>query len=103
MSANEEPKGKIGDGHAAAMWRLGWREIRELGHFQGSNVSQPSELGLYGTATPGEISDNRKILDRDFDEVPQNDSVIDERLRQAEQSRDDHDDRDNSREIDLER
>lgn len=103
MAKEDEPKGKIGDGHASAMWRLGWKEIREAAHFQGSNVAQPSEYGLYGTRTPGEIADDRRVLDRDFDEESHRDSVIDERLRQAEQSRDDRDDRDASRDLDLER
>jgi hypothetical protein len=82
-------KQKIGEGHAAAMGRLGWKEVRVLGSFQESNVAQPSELGLYGNATPGEIAEARRPNDRDPEEEPRSDSVLEERLRQAEWSRGD--------------
>jgi hypothetical protein len=49
---------KIGEGHAAAMGRLGIKELRN-----GFNPSRESvadqEIGLYGTLTQGEIADAR--------------------------------------------
>jgi hypothetical protein len=49
---------KIGDGHAAAMARLGLKELRN-----GINPSRESvadnEIGLYGSATQGEIAEAR--------------------------------------------
>ena len=57
---------KIGDGHAAAMARLGLRELRELGN-PGGNVTQHPEYGLYGTLTPGEVAESRRGDERDLD------------------------------------
>ena len=59
MSSADEPKGKIGDGHAAAMGRQGLNEMRAA-LYPGSNVAQQPEYGLYGTRTQGEIAKDRK-------------------------------------------
>jgi hypothetical protein len=52
-------KRKIGEGHAAAMFRLGLKELRNL-----LNPSRESaadhELGLFGTETQGEIAKARR-------------------------------------------
>src|SRR5580692_11076906 len=49
---------KIGDGHAAAMARLGLKELRNA--FNPSRESAAdSEIGLYGTQTQGEIAEAR--------------------------------------------
>lgn len=92
---------KIGEGHAAAMGRLGLRELRELGN-PGGNMAQPSEYGLYGTMTPGEVAESRRGEERDLeDESPQRDSPLADRLRQA-RDREERDDRED-RSKDLER
>jgi hypothetical protein len=77
MSTKDDADRKIGDGHAAAMMRLGLKEIRGAFYPQ-SNVAQPSEYGLYGTRTPGEIAEDRR-LDGD-----QEKSVLAERLERAD-------------------
>ncbi|MFN7742726.1 MAG: hypothetical protein ACK5Q8_04685 [Phycisphaerales bacterium] len=77
MSTKDEAERKIGEGHAAAMARLGLKELRGAFYPQ-SNVAQPSEYGLYGTRTPGEIADDRRP---DGDEEK---SVLADRLQQAE-------------------
>lgn len=77
MTTNEP---KIGEAHAAAMFRLGLRELRAA-FYPESNIAQsPAEYGIYGTATPGEVAEARR------GESPgiQQDSVLGERLRQAE-------------------
>lgn len=56
---DEGKRPKYGAGHADAMKALGMRELRELGWFQDSNVAQPSEMGLYGTRTPSEVTQGR--------------------------------------------
>jgi hypothetical protein len=49
---------KIGEGHAAAMFRLGLKELRNaINPSRGSVADQ--ELGLFGTETQGEIADAR--------------------------------------------
>lgn len=53
------PHQKIGAGHASAMWRQGLRELRGALYSE-SNVAQPSEYGLYGTMTPGEVAEARR-------------------------------------------
>lgn len=54
-----EGKPKIGAGHAQAMARLG---IHELGAAvtAESNIAQPTEMGVFGTKTPGEVWADRR-------------------------------------------
>ena len=94
MSKNEPSEPKIGEGHLGAMGRQGLRELRAA-IYPASNIAQQPEYGLYGTRTPGEIADDRRIVDRDFDEEPDRESIEDYR-HQHEGDRDDRD-------IDLER
>lgn len=54
--ANDETK--IGDGHLAAMARLGLNELRGA-CYADSNVSQPPQYGIYGVITPSEVSAGR--------------------------------------------
>ena len=86
MSKKDEPVQKIGEGHTAAMLRLGLKELRG-GLYPESNVAQPSEYGLYGTKTPGEVAESRRGSELNLEE--EKGSVVADRLRQAE-SRDDH-------------
>ena len=49
---------KFGEGHAAAMFRLGLKELRNV--FNPSRESAADqEIGIYGTLTQGEIADAR--------------------------------------------
>ena len=49
---------KIGEGHAAAMFRLGLKELRNIFNPSRESVAD-QEIGLAGTATQGEIADAR--------------------------------------------
>jgi hypothetical protein len=49
---------KIGEGHAAAMGRLGLKELRNAFNPSRESVAD-QEIGLYGTLTQGEIADAR--------------------------------------------
>jgi hypothetical protein len=51
-------KGKFGEGHVAAMGRLGLRELRNALNPSPQSVAD-NEHGLYGTSTQGEIADSR--------------------------------------------
>jgi hypothetical protein len=75
----DEPK--IGAGHAAAMARLGLRELRGA-LYPASNVAQQSEHGLYGTATQGEIVAAKK--DSVPDRSEEKESVLADHMQQAE-------------------
>lgn len=79
---NDTPK--IGAGHASAMFRLGISELRAAAAFADSNIVQPTPYGMYGVATPQEVLADKQGEQRDPDESP---SVLDERLKQAEQQR----------------
>jgi hypothetical protein len=76
----------IGSGHAGAMGRLGWKEIRGA-VYPGSNIAQPSEYGLYGTKTPGEVAEDRREDERDPDEEPFHGSVLYGFKRESEAAR----------------
>lgn len=54
-----DQKPKIGAGHASAMFRQGLRELRAA-FFPDSNIAQPTEHGIFGTKTPGEVADSRQ-------------------------------------------
>jgi hypothetical protein len=47
--------GKIGAGHAEAMFRLGLRELRNAANPSRESVAD-NEIGLYGSQTQGEIA-----------------------------------------------
>jgi hypothetical protein len=49
---------KIGTGHAAAMGRLGLKELRNAINPSRESVAD-AEIGLYGTQTQGEIAEAR--------------------------------------------
>ena len=49
---------KIGAGHASAMGRLGWKELRNAANPSKESVAD-TELGLYGTATQKEVNEDR--------------------------------------------
>lgn len=53
METNK-PEPKIGAGHAHAMWRQGLAELRAA-VYSDSSIAQPTEYGIYGTATPSEV------------------------------------------------
>ena len=52
-------KRKIGEGHAAAMFRLGLKELRNAINPSRESVAD-NEIGLYGTETQGEIAKARR-------------------------------------------
>jgi hypothetical protein len=52
-------KRKIGEGHAAAMFRLGLKELRNALNPSRESVAD-HELGLFGTETQGEIAKARR-------------------------------------------
>ena len=51
-------KRKIGAGHAAAMARLGLKELRNAASPARDSIAD-TEVGLYGTQTQGEIAEAR--------------------------------------------
>lgn len=85
MSKQDAAYTKIGTGHASAMGRQGLRELR-ASLYPESNVAQQGEYGLYGTRTPGEVSESRRAEELDMDEEHVHGSVVEDRLRQAEMS-----------------
>lgn len=85
--SSEENKPKIGEGHAAAMARLGLRELRGS-LYPESNVAQQTEYGLYGTRTPGEVAEARRSGEnKGLEEVVPDQterSVLADRMQQAD-------------------
>lgn len=91
---SNEPTGrKIGEGHAEAMLRQGLRELRGS-LYNGSNVAQQPEYGLYGTMTPGEIAESRRPSIEPNLEEEKKDSPLQQSLRQAETRTPERDTRD---------
>jgi hypothetical protein len=71
---------KFGEGHAAAMLRLGLDETRSL-LYPDSNIAQPVEYGIYGTLTPGEVADSRRDTGHELEQ--EHGSILGERMRQS--------------------
>jgi hypothetical protein len=81
-----QPETKIGAGHASAMFRQGLRELR-ASLYPESNIAQPSEYGIAGTLTPGEVAEARGSNNQNLEqEGPKNESVLESRMRQAERN-----------------
>lgn len=74
--------GKIGEGHAAAMARIGLNELR-ASVYPGSNIAQ-TDLGVFGNATQGEISQARNHGEDPVKEEEKGDSPLQQSMRQAE-------------------
>lgn len=75
---------KIGEGHLAAMGRLGLDEARGA-LYPESNIAQPTEYGIYGTLTPGEIADARRDSGHELEPDAQSGggSILSERMRET--------------------
>jgi hypothetical protein len=58
---------KFGEGHAAAMFRLGFKELRNALNPSRESAAD-SEIGLYGTQTQGEIAQARGSHRLDLEE-----------------------------------
>lgn len=57
---NEEKVSQpLGKGHVTAMLRLGLHELQGA-MYTDSNVVQPVEYGVFGSATPGEVAEARR-------------------------------------------
>ena len=84
MSDEVKSSVPIGTGHASAMFRLGLKELRELGNLHGSNIAQPTEMGLFGTITPGEVAAARGVHGPSAEIERDSESHLETRLRQAE-------------------
>jgi hypothetical protein len=80
MAAQENTK--IGSGHFRGMMKQGLAELRAA-MYPESNVAQPTELGIFGRETPGEVAMSREGLDAE--QEPR--SALDERLAAADARR----------------
>lgn len=89
-NSRDGPSKKIGDGHLAAMARLGLAELRAAAAFPESNIVQPSVPGLYGVPTQGEVAAAREpdaeaaSKAQELNEEPR--SILNERLERAERA-----------------
>lgn len=72
-------KKKLWSEHAPAMWRQGLRELRGA-FYPDSNVAQPTEQGVWGTKTPGEVADDRRESEEGPSDGGERHSMIEERL-----------------------
>lgn len=79
---NDPDNAKIGAGHAEAMLRLGLNELRNAAYLDSNVAQRYPEQGLFGTATPQEVMDSKRVEPPLPDEP--RDSIVAERLRQAE-------------------
>ncbi len=73
---------KIGEGTATGMVRQGLRELRGAMYTQ-SNVAQPTDYGIWGNQTPGEVADSRRN-DPTKDEEGQHSALVDKHLNRIE-------------------
>jgi hypothetical protein len=63
MSQQEESSPKVGAGHASAMFRQGLAELRGALYNEPGSIAQPTQYGIYGTKTPGEVAKEREASD----------------------------------------
>ncbi len=84
-------KKKIGETFYKEQKVKGLFEIRDAFSFQGSNIAQPGWYGLYNHEQE-EKSDDRHLVDQDFDGQSGRSDVANAYGRDLEQDRDDRDD-----------
>lgn len=78
-------KQKIGQGHAAAMLRLGVHELQNAVIDPGSNVAQRhNEPGSFASPTPGEIAAERKEEKVPVGVEAGRESILDQHTREAQ-------------------
>ena len=88
---------KIGDGHAAAMLRLGLKELRNAFNPSRESIAD-TEMGLYGTSTQGEIAEARGGPGQGAEQEAADSTLsLDDLRGHAEQRRDDHRSQENDR------
>lgn len=97
---NEKVSQPLGKGHAAAMLRLGLHELQGA-MYTGSNVAQPVEYGTFGSATPGEIAEDRRPEFTDKAAHKESASILNDTMSRAADRSSDRSTRE--REVDLER
>lgn len=78
MSTNNQPAPKIGEGHASAMLRQGFKEL-QAALYPDSNIAREAEVGTFGHPTQSEIAGDRKA-----DVSP---SVVDAHVEDAKASK----------------
>ena len=95
---------KLGEGHLEAMARLGLKELRNALNPSRESIAD-SEIGLYGTATQGEIADARGGPGQGPEQESPNErlSLDDLRVAAKEQSQLDAKSRDREVDRDLDR
>ncbi|MFO0942067.1 MAG: hypothetical protein U0930_15115 [Pirellulales bacterium] len=79
---NTDPK--IGSEHAAAMFRQGLHELRNIFNFENSNIVTTTEQGVWGTKTPGEVARDRRDLNQP-EQQQEADSIVDSHMHSAQQ------------------
>jgi hypothetical protein len=83
-------KGKIGAGHAEAMFRLGLKELRNAFSPARESVAD-NEIGLYGTQTQGEIAEARGGPGQGPEQESSRASSLDELRKESEKRQRDDD------------
>lgn len=81
MERHDESRPPIGAGSFQAWMRQGLKEVRGM-IYPESNVAQPTEHGMYGTVTPGEVRDQRREEAHGVEE--DKGSILADREQQAE-------------------
>src|SRR5258708_7809579 len=84
--SRDSPKPKIGAGILEAYFRQGVREMRGA-LYPESNIAQPTDYGIWGVATPGEVAESRRDDALDLDE--ERGSILQDRLNQVGPPKDD--------------
>ncbi len=92
---------KLGEGHLQAMARLGLKELRNALNPSRESVAD-SEIGLYGTATQGEIADARGGPGQGPEQESPNEKLSLDDLRVAAKEQSQLDGRSRERDMDRE-
>lgn len=64
---NQPTTGKIGQTHAAGMWRAGMKELSQILPAFPESVKPVEEVGLAGNALPQEVFQDRHDQEADMD------------------------------------
>jgi hypothetical protein len=70
MAEKTEPTRKWGEGALSAYGRQGWAEARKLAPYADSPFAAPTDFGMPGMATQGEIAQARRDESLSVEEEP---------------------------------
>ena len=87
MATENDDEKKLGSTALSGYWRQGLQELRAAAPYGDSTIAQPTNYAMPGMATPGEVTEARRVESMDKDD----ELVAAPHTPDHDRNRDDHD------------